>query len=104
MRVGPRAAFDQRLGNPHPSIRPAQTKCLRTEGGKLAVDHYPQRRQMVYERIPHPSRRHVLVFVAVEIACRRHLPPFNRGVTGLQFVGQAPLGLGDDFEATGHGI
>lgn len=47
------------------------------------------------ERIPYPA--------AIKIA-RRHLPPFNRRVPRLQYLGQAPRGLGNDFEAASHGI
>ena len=47
----------------------------RIERGKLLSDYRAQRRQVDLHRVPHMLRGHVLIVVAIDVACAGHVPP-----------------------------
>jgi hypothetical protein len=68
------------------------------QGLKFLLDDGEQQRQANHECSPHAPCGNVLVFMAIDISCGSHITPFDRRVTGLQFVGQSTRRFGDDFQ------
>src|SRR6266568_4911717 len=72
--------------------------------GELLLHHSPEGRQGALHGIPHILSGHVLIIVPVDIARSGHLPPCNRRMPLLKFVGQTTRCLGNDLKTTGDSV